>query len=167
MSNNSDNSDDDFEPIQAINLEHTPTRVPCLTAPFVLRVGDQEGNLEDVVQATFSLCNQLGKHHMIHKRDKKRLILVCATQTNWTHGPCPFYVGARCDSVGYVRVHTLNTCHTCGVTSARKRNVKTSVLSSASPTIDAFVTSKARKGGNAAQLKEHPRFVEENGLKLS
>ena len=163
----SSNSDDDFEqPTPTIIFEGGATRVAAPTAPFVLRVGvTQEGTFDDVIQSTFALCNTLGKFYMVHKRDKKRLILLCATQTKWENGRCPFYVGARCDSLGTVRVHTLNGCHTCGVRSARLRNVKSAVLASASPTIDAFVTSSARRGGNAAQLREQCKVLDGFNLK--
>ena len=156
----SSNSDDDFEPPETIDIADIATRVSDPTAPFVLGLGTREGTFDDVVQATFSLCNQLGKFHKVHKRDKIRLIMVCGTETTNEAGACPFYVAARCDDIGFVRVHRLNVCHTCGVSSSRKRNVKTSLLSSASPTISAFVTSSARRGGNAAQLKEQCKKID-------
>ena len=90
--------------------------------------------------------------------------LICGTAIRVGDPPCPFAVRAKKMTPSTVALTYVCTNHTCLTDSGRLRQVKSSVLASASPTLGAFVPSKGRQGGNALQFSTQMRV--EHGLKL-
>ena len=132
---------------------------------FVFTAGTvQPGSLEDVIVATHELCRTLGKVAKQKRRNPRRIEMICGMSVRVGDGLCPFYVNAVTVSLTLLKITTVNTNHTCGSHSARRRQVKSSILGASSPTLFGFVPSKGRKGGNAFQLQTQMKV--QHGISL-
>ena len=143
------------------------------TTPFVLKVtppGDfQAGSFKDVVAASLRLCLSIGKEQRIHRRQKDKLSICCATREKkealkGTAG-CPYFVSAVVGGVGEVRVAAFNAGHTCHGSKARTRQAKADTLATVGTTLSSFVPANGRKGGNTRQLQQMARSVDGIALK--
>jgi len=138
----------------------------------------QPGNCADIAVAAETVCGIVGKSTWTKKNstssDGVRSFHLCcfsekpAKKGDKPPGLCPFVVtaieGDKSTPAGHVRIKKYVSDHLCSQGHGRKRGISLNILKAQCPTIESFVVSNNRLGGNMHQLQQMVR--EQHGVRM-